>query len=210
MWDGQEWFFRDGQIDAARHLVINHHYSKRFAGIHFVGTAHLAGGLFGDFGEAIAACCFGVPPSRWSQPLLELQRLVLHPDYRGFPLSSLISKTAAYIKKAKTADLLVSFADDTQGHHGGVYQASSWKYHGKRDSRVDGFMINGEFVPMRSANSRYGTASQSKLEEVLQTTVTPHYDTGKHLYWRALSRSGKYRAMKLGLKDCAYPTKEEA
>lgn len=208
MWKDQKWFFRDGQIEEAKRLVETHHYSRRFAGMLFIGTAHLEGGLFGDFGEAIAACCFGIPASRWSEPVVELQRLVLHPQYRGFPLSSLISQTVSYVKKTKKTSLLVSFADHQQGHHGGIYQACSWHYHGKRKERVDGFVIHGQFMPMKSVYNRFGTASQEKVEQILGISVIPHYDEGKHLYWKPLNTAGRHQAKRLELRSVPYPKME--
>ena len=75
--------FRAGQWVDARALVKRFHYSGRFPNsIKFIGTLHLAGGLFGDFGEAVAACVFTVPPTRWREEVLELSRLVRREDAR--------------------------------------------------------------------------------------------------------------------------------
>lgn len=37
------------------------------------------------------------------------------------------------------------------------------------------------------------------------STVEPHFDAGKYLYWRALSVAGKTSAKRLGLKSLPYP-----
>jgi hypothetical protein len=50
---------------------------------------------------------------------LELVRLVRAPEYT-LPLSVLVSRTCSYIKARKMADLLVSMADPTHDHHGGL------------------------------------------------------------------------------------------
>ena len=71
---------------------------------------------------------------------------------------------------------------------------------------MDGVLIDGVFVPGRSCNSKYGTQSPSLLSERLSGhTVEAHYDEGKHLYWKALNRDGKRRALRLGLRSQAYP-----
>ena len=198
-------FFRTGQTDEAVALVKNYHYSHRApANVQLVGTFHTAGGLFGDFGPAVAAVFFSIPPTRWSEDVLELSRLVRAESCR-VPLTRLIS-LACKRMKADGIDMLVSFADAGAGHHGGIYQACAWNYDGQRDRRMDGLMIDGRFVPGRTCNSLYGTRSPDKLRHAKPGwNIEPHYDIGKHLYWRALSRSGKAKAARLGLKRMAYP-----
>jgi len=191
-------------MDEAVALVKTFHYSHRApANIQLVGTFHTAGGLFGDFGPAVAAIFFSIPPTRWAEDVLELSRLVRHDDCR-VPLTRLIA-LACQRMKSDGVDLLVSFADAGAGHHGGIYQACSWAYDGQRNRSCDGVLIAGRFVPGRTCNSRYGTRSPDKLRDILKQDVQPHYDIGKHLYWRALSRSGKAKAVRLGLKRMAYP-----
>lgn len=195
--------FHSDQNEEAVELVKRHHYSKRPpANVQCVGTFHDDGGLFGDHGKAVAACFFSLPPTRWSEDVWELSRLVR--DDVARPLSRLVSLTCNLAKR-KGADLLVSFADRTHGHHGGIYQACSWNYDGARDRRVDGCIVDGTFVPGRSCNSRWGTSSPRKLAELLGRDVSSHYDEGKHLYWRALNRTGGKKAARLGLRSTAYP-----
>ena len=198
--------FAAGNVDDANALVVNHHYSGRApANVQCVGTWHEDGGLFGDQGTAVAACFFSIPATRWPQDVLELSRLVRRPDVL-FPLSALISQTVGHLKRKKICNLVVSFADWTQGHHGGIYQAASWNYAGKRDRTNDGCMIDGVFVPGRSCNSRWGTRSPTKLAEIMPGhTVEPHFDEGKHLYWKATDRDGMKKAVALGLDVLPYP-----
>lgn len=195
--------FRTGCIDEASDLVLRHHYSRRIpSNVQFVGTLHEPGGLFGDYGRAVAAVFFSIPPTRWSEPVLELSRLVQ--DGSRPPLSLLIGNACKELRK-QGADLLVSFADRTHGHHGGVYQSASWNYDGCRDRMMDGLMIDGSFWPGRSCNSKFGTRSPSKVAVILGREVLPHFDEGKHLYWKALGPKGKAKATKLGLKSMPYP-----
>ena len=199
--------FHIGRDAEARDLVEAFHYSGRWPGnVQCVGTWHEPGGLFGDSGPIVAACVFSIPPTRWSESVLELSRLCRRDDVRP-ALSGLISATANWVKKKQAADLLVSFADATQSHHGGIYQACSWDYDGKRDRCMDGLIVNGEFVAGRSANSRWGTRSPARLAERIGAhhEIIPHYDAGKYLYWRALTKEGRRRAARLGLNSIAYP-----
>jgi hypothetical protein len=195
--------FRSGCVDEACDLVKRHHYSRRIpSNVQFVGTLHEGGGLFGDYGKAVAAVFFCIPPTRWSESVLELSRLVRAHD--RVPLTMLVGRACDRLKVAGH-DLLVSFADKTQGHHGGIYQAASWNYAGARDKRMDGLLIDGVFMPGRSCNSTYGTRSPDKVRQITGRDVQPHYDEGKHLYWRALGGRGKAKAARLGLQSLPYP-----
>lgn len=202
-----EWHFHTNQTNDARRLVERHHYSASLPDVcTVVGTAHDCGGLFGDFGPAFAACVFGSPPSRWSEDVVELRRLVLHPERQGFPLTQLISKTVKHIRKYTAHDLLVSFADNGEGHHGGIYQASSWDYAGMRAPQMAGVCVDGTVIPRRTAYDSWGTSSPSKLLELgVGVSVTAQYDSGKHLYWKAIRRSGRHKAKRLGLGSLPYP-----
>jgi len=195
-----------GQLDAAKALVMKYHYSHRWPSvIEACGTLHQPGGLFGNLGEAVAACVFGIPPTRWSEAVLELERLVRRDDV-SVPLTGLISATCEDVRRRGTFDLLVSYADWTQGHHGGIYQAASWNYDGQRERAQDGLVVNGKFVPGRMCFNLWGTRSPNQLRhEHRRWDIQPHYDEGKHLYWRALSRHGMKKATRLGLRCSPYP-----
>lgn len=139
-----------------------------------VGTWHLDGGLFGDSGAAVAACYFSLPPTRWAEPVVELTRLVRVEGCDLLPLSGLIAETVRWCKRKQVSDLLVSFADWTHTHHGGIYQACSWAYGGCRERRMDGVIENGVFIPGRTANGIWGTQSPARLA-ARGVTVEPHY-----------------------------------
>lgn len=200
-----ELHFRAGDLDAANRLVRAHHYSGRPpANVQWVGTWHEGGGLFGDYGEAVAACFICIPPTRWKEPVFELARLVRTPQVAK-PITGLIAATLRHAKR-NGADLVVSFADRTHTHHGGVYQAASWRYDGCRPCNMDGLLIDGVFHAGRSCNGAWGTRSPTKLRAILRgREIQPHFDAGKHLYWRALSRDGEAKAVRLGLKTAPYP-----
>lgn len=202
--------FHDGEYEEACFLVKKWHYSHRIpSNVQFVGTWRESGGLFGDSGVAVAACMFSIPGTRWSEEVMELSRLV-RTDNATVQLTGLISQTVKFAR-SRGADLIVSFADSTQGHHGGVYQASSWNYAGRREPTMDGCLINGKFIPGRSCNSKYGTRSPSKLQSMFpELQIEPHYDMGKYLYWKSTSKAGLKKAHRLGMQCLAYPKPDQA
>ena len=199
-------FYHVGHYDEARIMVERHHYSGRMASnVQTVVTAHEPGGLFGTVGDPIAACVFSLPPTRWSQPVWELSRLVALPGSDA-PLTQLIAHACKAVRQARQVALVVSFADTGENHHGGVYQAAGWFYHGLRKPRLDGVYINGAFYPGRTANSMFGTQSPDKLRAMFpQREIEPHYDSGKHLYWKPMHRKGWRKAESLGLERREYP-----
>ena len=198
--------FRTGRRTEAEGLVIAHHYSGRHprsSAVVMVASLHLDGGLFGGDGPMVAAAMFTIPATRWAEPVIELCRLV-----RGnnrVPLTFLLSQSAKELKR-KGHDLLVSFADKTQGHEGIVYRAANWCYAGCRERTNDGIVIDGAFHPGRSCNSAFGTRSVDKLRGMFpHKTIEPHYDEGKHCYWLALGKRGEQKAERLGLSNNHYP-----
>ena len=197
-------YWVDSAQDEAEDLVKVFHYSHSIpAAVQCIVTAHEDGGLFGDKGRAVAAVFFTIPPTRWSEDVWELARLVRRDDVM-LPLTSLIAEACRIIRRRKSVDLLVSFADSTHGHHGGIYQAASWNFDGQRAAAVSGVTVGGEYIPGRSANHRWGTRSVERLKERGVEAVDV-WDTGKYLYWRALNRQGQKKANRLSLKSLPYP-----
>jgi len=185
-------------------LLRDYHYRHSLpAAVQASYAARKVGGLFGDTGEVMAGIMFSVPPARWSEGVIELSRLVRHPDYDE-PLTKLIAFALSYMRKR--CDLIVSFADWMQSHHGGIYQAAGFNYHGMRPPRVDGLFVNGRFRPRRTLNVIYGTSSAELLADWRpELEIQKHWDIGKHLYWKALTVAGKTRAKRMGFCCLPYP-----
>jgi hypothetical protein len=198
-------FIGIGSLEEIEPLINKFHYSHRLpSNIQLILSGSQAGGLFGNKGKTIAGIIFSIPPTRWSEPVWELSRLVRDNDI-SINLTQLISSAIKYLRKLNRIDLLISFADATMNHHGGIYQASSWFYDGQRTKSMDGVIINDKFYPGRSCNSKWGTRSPDKLSKILSCQVLPHYDEGKYLYWFPLNNDGKMKADRLGLKKLKYP-----
>ena len=198
-------FYRIGEKADAKALTEEYHYSGRhIGGSILVLTFHVEGGLFGDFGPAVAAAVFRPPSATWSERVVELARLVRSDSYI-VPLTRLLSIAYKPLRQ-RDHDLLISYTDIQHGHHGGIYQAASMDYHGTRKPYRDGLIINGVFKPSRACTQVY-KSDRAERVKVLHPAwdIQPHYDQGKHLYWKALSKSGKAKAKRLGLKSLPYP-----
>lgn len=187
----------------AAKLVEDHHYSGKLP-----GTKHPFV-LLTSWDESMAACVYGPSVGRWTGGApLELVRLVVDPFYRGtFILSEFVAKTL----KMLDVDLVISYADPHEGHHGGIYQALSWKYHGGQKSKdrkgksLYAFQCRGEIIHARVVNRRFGTTSLGKLKELWKDEWVPLFRDPKHLYWKALNRRGIHEAKRRGLKEVPYP-----
>jgi hypothetical protein len=189
----------------ARAIVEAFHYSHQWpCMVEVIGTWHADGGLFGDSGPVVAACLFGYPISKaWNGKCYELLRLVKHPNCDTH-LTGLISHTMRWTHKLTGMDLFVAYADITHGHHGGIYQAASWNYHGQTTPRDAYYIINGERVHTRTVSRRYGTRSVQQLKQ-RGLHIELERQTGKHLYWKSLTKSAKHRATSMGLQSNTYP-----
>lgn len=190
------------EVPACDNLILRHHYlGKRHV------QTQLGFGAYETTPYLLLACVtFSnltgrlVSPRAW-----ELTRLVRLPEAQ-LSLSKLIGKSVGFIRGRKLIDLLISFADATEGHHGGIYQSCSWLYSGMREQRLDGFHINEEFVAARTCNHRWGTSGEDSLKRLLKgKLVVPHYDEGKHCYWKPLNKLGLEAALAIGLRSLNYP-----
>jgi hypothetical protein len=222
---GNTFYFHTGERQTARELVLKYHYSGRcHENPILVGSLHFGGGgLYGDKGELVATCIFSLSNNNtWSLKkvdLIELVRLCRKEEVQ-VPLSWLVSRTVKEVKRLGRFDIAISYADATQDHHGGIYQACSWNFHTYRQPKEDGLIIDGKFVPKRSVSTRYGTYRRDKLgemfDEVKQETLYgtevktiewgSHVDKGKYMYWIPLNKTGKKIAKRvLNFETNEYP-----
>jgi hypothetical protein len=142
--------FRTGRLEEAKSMVLTHHYSRRVpSNVQMVGSLHLDGGLFGGDGPMVAAAFWTYPPTRWAETVVELARLV-RGDERA-PLTFLLARCVKELRR-HGHDLLVSFADKTQGHEGYVYRAANWRYAGCRERRMDITQCIPQILPDKLAN----------------------------------------------------------
>jgi len=62
-------------------------------------------------------------------------------------------------KQSPGLRLIVSFADMSHGHYGGIYQAAGWVYLGSKEYHA--YRVNGLMVHPRTLYDRYGVGGQS-------------------------------------------------
>jgi len=115
----------------------------------------------------------------------ELARVALRDHVT--PVSKIIKVALIYLRRANpNLRLVVSYADEGQGHHGGIYQAGNWIYDG--ESVANWISINGEKIHPRTAVHRYGTSSITKLTQ-LGLNAKKVKSAKKHRYLMPLDKA---------------------
>lgn len=181
-------------------LVRDFHYSRRNAGlIRHAFAWRKRGGLFGETGEPVAAVTYSQPVNRNFPPdSVELSRLV-RADGFDRPLSQFVSWTLRWLRANTETPFALSYADTTQSHHGGIYQAAGFVYVGETPSNHIGFNApDGSFIHGRNCNTRFGTRSIEKIAKIRPSWV-PVFGMPKHLYifplrqrWATISRQRQW------------------
>lgn len=131
----EEWEVRPAELKIAQELVRSHHYSKGGS-----NTACYVHGLFNVQSGKLHGVAWWLPPTRvacesvnaqhW-QRVISLTRMVMVPDTPKNACSFLLARSVRLIKQDRRFMSLVTYADESQGHSGGVYKASNWHYVGR-------------------------------------------------------------------------------
>lgn len=208
-----------GNYSDACRLVYEYHYSHNMP----TSLCMVLNVLAYENGIPFASCSFGYGVGRWGNnggqdarggvQLLELVRLVKSPNSPSFHLSSLVSYGISRIKETRKHDLVISYADPTQDHHGGIYQACSWLYHGVTSTPKLKVTVDGREYNTRTLGH---LARNAKLMHVLpretrwamlfpNKKITIEKQPCKHIYWKPLNRRGRKTGAELGLCDRPYP-----
>ncbi len=143
-------------LDEVKPLLGAYHYlGARCANPIHVFACRRPGGLLGDTGEPVAAIVYASPVNRYfGQGAIEISRLVRRPDYDA-PLSAFISWSLRWLKSNTKWLYCLAYADSGAGHHGGIYQASSFDF--IRISAAKGWWENegtGERCSLRAFDQR--------------------------------------------------------
>lgn len=145
----------------AKPFVEQYHYT------HSMGKASIIFGLFRNddlLGESlVGVITYGQVSSRdlaqslfaegSQQNTWEFLRMVVLDDV-DYPRTKFIAQTIKHIKRVFPSIVcLVSFADQTEGHYGYVYQAANWLYCGTTGKKYH-YIVEGKRVNKRVAFDR--------------------------------------------------------
>ena len=116
--------------------LLNVHYAKRIPQIMKAFGLYDGNSLIGIVTYGIPASpslCMGICGKEYSNKVLELNRLCLMNNDKN-QASMLVSGS---IKQLPKPTIVVSYADNAQGHVGYVYQATNFLYTGLSEKRID-------------------------------------------------------------------------
>ena len=145
---------------------LKKHYAKRLPSTSYA---------FGIYKEKnlIGVCSYGRPMSPalvkgsfnglFQDHFLELNRLVIDENSEKNILSFFVSQT---LKKLPSPNVIVSYADTSQNHHGYIYQATNWIYTGLSAKRPD-YKIKGlEHLHSASITDSLGRTDKKDIKQI--------------------------------------------
>jgi hypothetical protein len=112
----------------------------------------------------------------------ELTRIAL--TKHATPVSRIVKLAILFLKKkSPELRLIVSFADPSEGHHGGVYQAGNWIYSGTSSPSTEYIGPDGKRIHNRMVAKQGFTTVQGVRRRVLTPDqCLPVKKPGKHRY----------------------------
>ena len=150
---------RTVSVAEAKSFIFEHHYAKGSS-----NTAVYAFGLFHRILPQMLGVTVWLPPTRvaaesvdrdrW-QKVLALSRMAVHPAVPRNACSFMLSRAVRAIARDSRFVALVTYADESQGHFGGVYRAAGWEYVGRTGAQprwVD--PVTGRQVATQSTTTR--------------------------------------------------------
>jgi len=174
---------------AAKYACENWHYSKcvpkgKLAKIGvwendcFIGCV-----LFGYGANSNVIIQFGLENNQGC----ELVRVALKAHIS--PVSKILAKAIKILKKHfSKLQILISYSDIGQNHHGGIYQAANWMYLGvTRKNCIKAIRIKNIEYHQRTVSRKYGTVNIDYIRNNIDKNAKRVYDDGKHKYIYPLS-----------------------
>lgn len=130
-----DWYVAPAPLKAAQAMVAEHHYARGGS-----NTACYVHGLYRKADDVLCGVAWWLPPTRvacesvnkdqWKK-VLSLTRLVILPGVPKNACTFLLSRSVELIRLDGRFVSLVTYADESQGHNGGIYRASNWAYVGR-------------------------------------------------------------------------------
>jgi hypothetical protein len=114
------------------------------------------------------------------------------------PVSRIMSIAFKFLKKnSENLRLIVSFADQSKGHHGGIYQATNWIYCGTTSPSFEYFKDGKRWHPRQLSESGFKTQFGIKRNVIKPSECKKVKIPGKHRYLMPLDDDMKKRILPL-------------
>jgi hypothetical protein len=174
-----DWEVRTCPLADAQAFIRLYHYARGGS-----NTAVYVHGLFRKGEEALYGVAWWLPPTRvacesvdkerWKQ-VLSLTRMAVSPRCPKNACSFLLARSTKMIFKDRRFVALVTYADESQGHHGGVYRAAGWQYIGRVGPYPRWLDAAGKQVAQKATKNRV----KAQMEALGHVKVGSFY---KHKY----------------------------
>ena len=161
----KEWEVRPVPLTDAQAFIRTHHYARGGS-----NTAVFTHGLFRRAEDVLLGVVWWLPPTRracesvnaaeWRR-VISLTRMAVSPSAPKNACSFLLARSLGEIRKDGRFVSLVTYADESQGHTGGVYRASGWTYVGRTGPYPRWLDAEGKQVARQSTTSRTSAEMQS-------------------------------------------------
>lgn len=181
---------------AAKYACENWHYSQSLPGGKLVKVGawenqRFIGAIIFARGATPNLCRpYGLTQSE----CVELGRVALR-DHKC-KVSRVVALALKFLKRSQPGiRLVVSFADVSQGHHGGIYQAGNWIYSGQ-GSPATFYMIHGKLTHPRSIGSAGKTQNISGARQLDSNAIAVNVP-GKHRYLMPLDAEMRAKVLPL-------------
>lgn len=182
--------------EAAKYACENWHYSRCLPAGKLVKVGAWENGKFIGvvlFGRG-ATPNLGRPYNLGQDKCVELVRIAL--TKHQSPVSRIAALAIKFLKRSNPKlRLIVSFADQSQGHHGGIYQAGNWIYNGQGDP-AKFYMIRGKLTHPRSIGAK-GLVQNIHGARHIDPNATVVDVPGKHRYLMPLDAEMRRRILPL-------------
>lgn len=185
--------------EAAKYACVNWHYSKSVPVPPLVKVGAWEDGkfigvvIFSRGATPSLLKPFGLKPTEGC----ELTRIALTNHIS--PVSRVVRLAMQFLKRnSAELRLIVSFADPSEGHHGGIYQAGNWIYSGASSPSVEYIGPDGKRWHARMIKKQGWTTVQGKRRKTLTPDqCTPVQKPGKHRYLMPLDAEMRERILPL-------------
>jgi hypothetical protein len=171
--------------ESAKFACENWHYSKCLPVGKLVKVGAWENGKFIGvvlFGRG-ASPNLGTKYGLKQDEVCELLRIALTKHITS--VSKVMAIAFKFLKKTNpNLMMIVSFADPSQGHHGGVYQATNWIYSGASEKTTE-LYIDGRWQHMRNGFHKMTSETKKRIVE------------GKHRYLMPLNNEMRVKIMPL-------------
>ena len=184
----EDWYVADAPLSAAQEMVKQYHYARGGS-----NTAVYVHGLFTKSSNELCGIVWWLPPTRvacesvnkdqW-QRVLSLTRMVILPLVPRNACSFLLSRSVEIIRRDGRFVSLVTYADESQGHTGGVYRASNWQYVGRTGPYPRWIDCDGKQVSPKATKNR----TKDQMLALGHVKVGSYF---KHKFVLHLNRKGK-------------------